>query len=374
MKTVILVTGHYYGSRRRGGFHWLANAYREAGWRVIFFTAAISWLSWLKRDHRFRYPIREEAGKIRWLDENFGSYVWLTPWHPANLRSEGLNRLFTPLFRAYKKLPLGPVKEQIRQADLVIMESTPGLVLHERLRRLAPHARMVYRVSDDLNLLQNHPVVLEAEQRSAPQFDLVSVPSAHLLSRFGGLENVALHPHGLQIELFDREWPNPYQGDDTKLVFVGVNWLDTNFLEHAAKLFPSWSFHLLGCFSDLPALPNVINHGEVSFEETLPFLKHADIGLHIKRYKKGPSPSRTVSRLSSIRTSSCRLSCLGFSLRHGGTSTPYDPGDPQSIRQALLGARSHNRSQIDRSEISSWRSLAAGLADTPTALHSRTRR
>jgi len=32
MKRVVLVSGHYFESRRRAGFHWLAEAYWRAGW------------------------------------------------------------------------------------------------------------------------------------------------------------------------------------------------------------------------------------------------------------------------------------------------------------------------------------------------------
>ena len=52
-RRVILVSGHYLGSKRRAGFHHLAQAYGSLGWDVTFVTAAISLLSRLRGDYRF---------------------------------------------------------------------------------------------------------------------------------------------------------------------------------------------------------------------------------------------------------------------------------------------------------------------------------
>src|SRR5215470_13217804 len=166
VKRVVLVTGHYLESKRQAGFHWLADAYWRAGWEVICFTSAISWLSWLQRNYRMAYPVLREANCLRWVRPGLGSYVWFTPWHPVNLRLRGLNRLVYGLFAQYGILPLGEGEALVQHADLLIFESKPGLLLFERLRRLNPGARYVYRVSDDLRLLRSsHPVVLEAEER-----------------------------------------------------------------------------------------------------------------------------------------------------------------------------------------------------------------
>jgi 2-beta-glucuronyltransferase len=76
VKWVVLVTGHYLESKWKAGFHWLADAYWRAGWEVIFWTTAISWLSWLQRNYRMAYPVRCEAHRLRWVQPGLGSYVW----------------------------------------------------------------------------------------------------------------------------------------------------------------------------------------------------------------------------------------------------------------------------------------------------------
>ena len=91
MRTVILVSGHYLESKRRAGFHWLADAFWRAGGEVLFFTAGLSHLSRLRGDQRFQFPVRAEAKRIKWVRERLASFVWFTPWHTANLRLALLN-------------------------------------------------------------------------------------------------------------------------------------------------------------------------------------------------------------------------------------------------------------------------------------------
>jgi 2-beta-glucuronyltransferase len=157
---VILISGHYYGSKRRAGFHHLADAYWNAGWDVTFVTAAISSLSRLRGDYRFAYPVREEANRLVAVRERLASFVLLTRTHPGNLRLGFANRLSTPWFARYARVPLGPLEERVRGADLVVFEGTAALLLVERVRELTPGGRLVYRASDDLRVLGVHPLVL----------------------------------------------------------------------------------------------------------------------------------------------------------------------------------------------------------------------
>src|SRR2546430_1855357 len=75
MKRVMLITSHYLESQRKAGFHFLADAFWRAGWDVTFTTVSLSWLSWLRKDQRFQYPVRQEAKRLRQIKERLASYV-----------------------------------------------------------------------------------------------------------------------------------------------------------------------------------------------------------------------------------------------------------------------------------------------------------
>ena len=100
MRTVILVSYHYLNSKRKAGFHWIANAYKQKGWTVIFVTAPISIFSWLRKDYRFEYPIFKEANKLIQVEDNLYSYILFSLIHPARTRIAIMDKLIAPLYNA----------------------------------------------------------------------------------------------------------------------------------------------------------------------------------------------------------------------------------------------------------------------------------
>lgn len=360
MKRVVLITGHYWNSKRKAGFHWLADALWRQGWEVVFVTAALSWLSVIRRDYRLAYPVIEQANQLQQVQPNLWSYVWFTLWHPANLRLKLLNYLSRPLFRFYGQLPLGAVESLLMDADLFIFESTPALLLFEKCKHLNPQAKFIYRVSDDLRLLRNHSVVLETEAQIAPKFDLVSVPSQHIYRILGEFPNLKLHLHGIRKDLFNQEFTNPYlASDNPNIIFVGNNYFDYEFLDQASQLFPDWQFHIIGPIKNLPHRKNIIAYGEMPFEATIPYIKYADIALQTLNYIPG-SESFTDS-LKIIQYTYCKLPIiapdyLSSSRQH---IFYYQPKDANSIHQALISAHKYDRSQIPTDDIYSWDELVS---------------
>ena len=306
MKRAIFVTGHYLLSKRRAGFHWLADALWSQGWHVTFFTANFSRLNHLKRDHRFDYGLPAKSHVVEVVDDRRVSFIWYTPWHPANRLPAVLQTLTTPLFRGYGDLPLGAGEELVRSADLVVFESTSGLMLYDRFRNLNPGARYVYRVSDDLQMLRAHRLVVATEERIAPGFDLVSVPSEYILRRFDGLPNARLQYHGIDTSQFENPGPSPYDPRwETNAVFVGSWEFDVGFIDVATREFPTWGFHVVGPIRGLPSRPNLVATGEIP-------LRGHDSLHHPCRHRAAepryfPGAEAFTDSLKVIQYSYCRL-------------------------------------------------------------------
>ncbi len=93
---IVLLTGHWWGSRRRAGFHFLAEAMADAGHDVTFATVGVSPMSWLVHDHRRLAGMSLRERPARTTPDGPTTMVWSTPFHPANLRRPALNRLVTP--------------------------------------------------------------------------------------------------------------------------------------------------------------------------------------------------------------------------------------------------------------------------------------
>ena len=106
-----------------------------------------------------------------------------------------------------------------------------------------------------------------------------------MAEKFSYLNNIYLDFHGIDKKKFDEDLLSPYsQGKNA--VFVGNSYLDFNFLEIASQAFPQVQFHIIGPFKKLNNSKNILFHGEMPFTETVPFIKHADVGLVCRKYKE----------------------------------------------------------------------------------------
>ena len=360
----VFFSAHFFPSKRRAGFQHLATAFAELGWDVLFVTTGISWLSYAVRDARLQQGARGQALGIVPVAPSIWSHVWFTPWHPVNLRSDLLNTWTTPVFGRYGGLPRSrDVRTWIEGASLIVIESSPVLMSFGALQRAYPEARTVYRVSDDLRFLRPHPVVLKAEERVASRFDLVSSPTSQIHARFAQLPTARLQPHGIRKDLFQGSHPNPYAGNgyEANVVFVGASYLDQDFVGRAARMFPHVGFHLIGPLPRRLGIGNVVYYGEVAFEETIPYLQHASVGLQALVWT--PAAESLIDSLKMHQYAYLGLPVVAPEfLRSGRVNVRYyHPGDDASIRAAMAVALASERDPSVGRDVLSWRELAEEL-------------
>ena len=317
------------------------------------------------RDPRLRDPVIAEANRPKAVRERLTSYVLYSRVHPANLRLDALNRLTGRwLVDIYRRSRLGALEPELASADVILFESTPALVLVPNVRRLAGQARLVYRVSDDLEALRVHPAVLEAELEALPLFDYVSSPSRYLARKLGALREVTYEQHAVNKHLFDAVKPSPY-GGGVNVVWVGKILLDPTFLDAASARFPDWTFHIIGPVVPSTSVSNVVWHGELRYEHTVPFIQHADVGLGPFGDHTGYVPSHLADSSGKfVQYAYCGLpvvapASLRTDRRH---SFYYEFGDPDSIEAALRAAFAAGKRPELAETIPSWHELATSLA------------
>jgi 2-beta-glucuronyltransferase len=362
-RRVILISPAYIRSKRRVGFHHLAFAFWNLGWDVTCVTAPISFFRRLRGDYRFEYPVLEEANRLVTVRERLKSFVLMTRWQPGTLRSPLADRLATPLFRRYARIPLGPLERLLPDADLVIVEATAALLLVPRVRRLAPRARLVYRPSDDLRRLRIHPVLLRAEAEAIPLVDLVSVPTQDIAAALERYGPVHVHPPAIDKPALDRETESPYD-EPPAAVFAGLTRrFDYDTLFSAARIAPHVAFHIVG-IPPRPLPDNVTFQAEVPFDELVPYLQHATFGLLF--FPPGYPSLGQGNKVAQY--SYCRLPIVAPSFFE--TDRPnmcvFDHGDPESLRRALAEAERMPHSSAFAEGVLSAEELAAILAgDVP---------
>lgn len=360
MPKITLVTGHYWDSKRRAGFHHLAKAYQELGYEVLFFTAPASKLHVWKGDHITQYPIQEEANQLIQKGKLI-SYVHFTPWHVANTRYKLTNLLTNPIARFYSSYPISKeAVDFIQKSDCIIFESTPGLFLFEKFKILNPTAKFIYRVSDDIRFLNVHPALIKYEAKILSSFDLVSIVSSQFFNLFNQ-KNVKLHFHGINKQAFNQPLPNPYPEDSQNLVFIGNAYFDTSFLEIASSIFAKLHFHIIGPIKDLPTKPNISAYGELPFQETIKYVKYASAGLHTLEETKGAEAFTDTLKVHQYTY--CKLPIIApeFLKTSRKHAFYYQPGNVTSIKSAVRKALDFPHQDVENRNVLDWKELAQTL-------------
>ena len=366
MRKVIFVSYHHLLTQRKAGFHWLAESFaKKLSWDVLFVTAPISLISWLAGDHRTRYCTFRQNNTVIPVNNNVQRYIFFTMLHPCKTRYMILNYALAIISKVYGIRFPSSLKIEINAADVIVFESTEALLLFEKVCRINPSAKKVYRVSDDLEIIGAPRYVINYEQKIAPKFDLISVPSEYIYRKFAHLPNSRLHYHGINKELFSKQHdaPKEYARFEKNIVFVGTSHFDYDFIKTAAESFPHWGFHIIGPLSKVGESSNLLYYGEMPFAKTVPYLQHADVGLQNRISDRGLAS--LSDSLKVLQYTYCKLPIVApVGLQSSRKNfVYYVPGDEASIRTALERAVEYDRRSIDPSNVHSWDELAELLIE-----------
>ena len=365
---IILFSNHWYLSPRKAGFHHLADAWHKQGHNIIFVTVGFSIISWLRRDFRVYYPgIFEACNQWQHIKDRFDSYVFFTKWHPHTTLIPYLDHALSSYMSYYDQLLPQSLIERIRNADILVYESCTAIYLFSRCRDLAPKAKHIYRVSDDICTMRSTPnCMVELEQQLAQKFSIISVPCHYLFQKFSKYSNVFIHYHGLNKELFDRCKKNPYSKNKYNVIFCGLGFYDLKTVHAMAQNYNNILFHIIGIISPKKHIPsNVYYYGELPFIETIPYIKFANVGLYTLR----PSTSRPMDAytdsLKIIQYRYCGLPIVSpnFLNLHRQGIFYYEYGNTTSYTTALEHALRHGRHTEYSIEVDSWSSVAKRIID-----------
>ncbi|WP_224485308.1 GumK N-terminal domain-containing glycosyltransferase [Robertkochia aurantiaca] len=360
-KKVVLFSGHLYDSKRNAGFHHIANSLLSQGFDVLFVTAPYSLLNQIKnfRGNKLNY----QSNKIKIHNNGMKSYVHYTPFHVANLRIDALNNWTKNLYKIYQKFPLHQIEEFLTDSNFIIFESTPGLFLIDAVKKINSDAKYIYRVSDDLELLGVHPSLLDYEQSKLESFDLISVPSQYIYKKLREKDNkakVKLQYHGINKEIFDKEENNPYKSNSINAVFVGISRLDYDFICLASKRFSHIHFHIIGPIERKVKSHNIHYYGEIPFQETIKYVKYADIGLHTLCYSKGAESFTDSLKVQQYTYCNLPIIAPNF-LKSNRENKLYYERDYSNLDRVFEECRKFNFD--NKQKVNSWEELSKMLCD-----------
>jgi 2-beta-glucuronyltransferase len=272
----MVLSAHDYRSPRRANIHFITSELAKRG-RTRFFSLRYSHLSKYTSDPRL--SLDYTANQIG-VYQGVECYLWKTAIHPFNTRRRWLRPLETLMYNWYSSGYNPVLRKWIEEATVILLESGVAPVFFDLIKELNPNAKILYRASDALDTINVADYVNKTFTRIAGQLNTIALPSKALADTIPSKHNLAFVPHGIDHSVAEKADPSPY-GPGIHAVSVGSMLFDPNFFVHAAKRFPNITFHIIG--SGQAAHPdygdNVKIYGEMPFNKTLCYIKHADLGI-----------------------------------------------------------------------------------------------
>jgi 2-beta-glucuronyltransferase len=341
-RNIVIISGvHDYRTPRRGSIQALADAMVRLGDEVTFISVRFSPISRAKGDPRlFLWPRANRPETVNGV----ACYLWRTPFHPFRTGLAAVDRSTRALFSAYASLPDRFIDDALRAASHIIVESGLSIMLIRRARRLNPRARIIYRGSDALRTINAPPALAAELRRRADDVDAFCLLAERMAADFAwATEKTYIVPLGVHRADFADIGPSPY-GDGINAVTVGSMLFDRSFFQEAARSFPDVRFHLIGTGEAFRAPPNVRHYNEMPFKATLPYIKHADVGIAAYR----PSADSGYLAQSSLKLMQYEYLglpavCPDYAVGTSPNRFGYPPGDRAGIAQSIRRALAHGR-------------------------------
>lgn len=345
----LILSAHDYRSPRKAGIHFVAAELAKLG-ATRFFSLRYSLLSKLKSDPRA--SLAAQANQKALSPDGVECYLLRTLIHPVSIPVRGLGALEAMMFKRYTTRPSPVLVEWIREAEVVFFESGVAPVFFDLVRQHNPKAKTIYIASDDLDSIKAASFVKRSFERVAPSMSTICLKSRSMAPKVHIGPNVHVIPHGFDFSVDEHADPSPYP-PGLHAVSLGSMLFDPGFFVIASREFPEVHFHVIGSGTGRhPGYgPNVHVYGEMPHRRTLPYIKHASIGIAPYRAAEMP-PHLGETSLKLMQYDHFKLPAVcpqaivcGCTTRFG-----YEPGNVQSIAQAI-------RQALDAPRISTLRHL-----------------
>lgn len=345
----LVLSAHDYRSPRKAGMHFIARELAKMG-PTRFFSLRYSFLSRYKQDPRV--SLDKEANKIA-MHEGVECYLWKTFIHPIRVRpfeslmyhiySFGLNRV---------------LRKWIKEANVIFLESGVAPIFFDLIKRLNPEAKIIYRASDALGTIDVARYVSKTFDRIASQIDAVVVISKALAEGIPSRNNIVFVPQGIDPSIENKADPSPY-GEGIHAVSLGSMLFDESFFVLASRRFPNIHFHVIG--SCRPRHPeygsNVTVYGEMPFEKTVPYIKHANLGIAPYSSAQLPAYLRDTSlKLTQYAFFGLPAICPHFIAADYPNRFGYDIGNEESIAAAISRAL-NPETEMKKYTVLDWRGV-----------------
>jgi 2-beta-glucuronyltransferase len=244
---ILFLSAHaFLPTTRKTSAHFVAEAMAARGHETATVSVGYSYLTLLKKPDLFHQLRTLQKNRFVKTGPNSMSACYLPAIHPFSSGNRLVNAITGSLFPLYGNLLPGFLRSAIRKADVVSIESGTALAFFDAVRRVNPKARTLYFSRDRLDSVGASKYLQHMEQRVAPQFDRVVVPSPLLAEHLPATSRVRYIPQGIDKVAFDTCQASPYPPGSRNGISVGNMLFDAEAMAGMARSNPDVTFHVFG--------------------------------------------------------------------------------------------------------------------------------
>lgn len=337
-KRVVIISAHHdYRTKKRASIHHIAESLVNAGFDVTFISTRFSLLSRYTKDSRV--DLSQEANRFEIVD-GVRCYLWKTFVHPFKSNFRYLDAAMNGFYKIFAAIPNATFDKLVSAADYVLVDSSAAVIYLPRIRNANANAKIVYYATDLFDTTGAHPFLGRQLFRHRNLIDHFSLRSPRMRDHFEwASDRLYLAEFGIDTNTMDMAGETPYPPGVKVAVSVGSMLFDPFFFQSVAPYFPDVEFHVIGCGTTFRAPANVQIHKELSFAATLPYIKHATVG--VAAYRDGPGAeylAESSLKLVQYGFFGKASVCPGFAVGGNPDRFGYTIGDVSSMRTALQRA------------------------------------
>ncbi|MBQ6568181.1 MAG: hypothetical protein IJL80_14125 [Treponema sp.] len=254
---IVFITSHNWDTRRQGGFHKLAEAACRAGLETVFFSFPRPYYGLLlKREQLNAEVIKKLSAGVRYELEEGREILNVT--FPTFRIPDACGKVVPACIMNFLlRHSLGSfrsfAKKFLYGTDCFVFESCEGIAFVDKIRKLFPNAKIIYRPSDPLvyatvperTKALEHNMLLKADKALLVNEEGLAA-YRRTVPEFDQKVNYTMLPNGVDLAPYMRRYPEPEPIKGKKsIVYVGAWGVEWPLLYRAAEELPRLHFFVV---------------------------------------------------------------------------------------------------------------------------------
>lgn len=256
MKKIVFITIHSWKTKRMGGFHKFAEAACEHGIETVFFSFPRPYYALFMKDELYNKKSIKELKKG--IDYSVGNSILHNITFQTMRLPNGFGKIFSSQimnfllkfsFSSFKKF----ADKWFSGTDIFVFESADGIVFIDRLKKMYPQAKFVYRPSDIIMHDGALPRFVKLEEHIMKEVDLnifvhpeyEQFYSSRIQNFYEKVKFTTIS-NGVDIEPFEKTYPVPEELKKANTaLYIGAWQIDWDLIFKAAEAKKDYNFVII---------------------------------------------------------------------------------------------------------------------------------